>query len=91
MEAMVSTTDGFKIAEIDLNLRGPGELLGTKQSGNLDLHVADLIQDAAQLEVARQAAIEIIEKDPSLSKPQHKAMLVRVKERRSEMAAAIIS
>jgi len=91
MEAMVSTTDGFKIAEIDLNIRGPGELLGTKQSGNLDLHVADLIQDAAQLEVARQAAMEIIERDPNLSMPEHKGMLLRVKERRSEMAAAIIS
>jgi ATP-dependent DNA helicase RecG len=91
MEAMVSTGDGFKIAEIDLNLRGPGELLGTKQSGNLDLHIADLIQDAAQLEVARQAAIEIIEADPTLSRDEHKGMLERVRERRSQMAVAVIS
>lgn len=91
MEAMVSTGDGFKIAEIDLNLRGPGELLGTKQSGNLDLHIADLIQDAAQLEVARQAAMEIIAGDPSLSKKEHRGMLERVRERRSEMAVAVIS
>ena len=91
MEAMVSTTDGFKISEIDLNLRGPGELLGTKQSGNLDLHVADLIQDAAQLEIARQAAMEIVANDPGLRKPEHRAMLERVKERRSEMAVAVIS
>lgn len=91
MEAMVSTGDGFKIAEIDLNLRGPGELLGTKQSGNLDLHIADLIQDAAQLEVARQAAMEIIADDPSLSKKEHRGMLERVRERRSEMAVAVIS
>ena len=91
MEAMISTGDGFKIAEIDLNLRGPGELLGTKQSGNLDLHVADLIQDAAQLEVAREAALDIIADDPGLIKPNHRAMLERVKERRSEMAVAVIS
>jgi len=91
MEAMVSTADGFKIAEIDLNLRGPGELLGTKQSGNLDLHIADLLQDSAQLEVARQAAMEIIADDPHLTRAEHKGMLQRVKERRCEMAVAVIS
>jgi ATP-dependent DNA helicase RecG len=91
MEAMVSTSDGFQIAETDLRLRGPGELLGTKQSGNLDLHIADLIQDAAQLEIARQAALDIVKVDPTLSRKEHRGMLERVKERRSEMAAAVIS
>lgn len=91
MEAMVATTDGFKIAEEDLRLRGPGELLGTKQSGNLDLKIADLVRDGSMLEVARQAALEIVEKDSILSMPEHAAMLERVKERRSQMAVAIIS
>jgi ATP-dependent DNA helicase RecG len=91
MEAMVATTDGFKIAETDLNLRGPGELLGTKQSGNLDFKIADLVKDAAMLEVARQAALEIVAADPHLARPEHKGMLERVRERRSEMAVAVIS
>ena len=91
MEAMVGTTDGFRIAEIDLNLRGPGEMLGTKQSGNLDLKIADLVKDGALLEVARQAALEIVAKDPHLARPEHRGMLERVRERRSEMAVAVIS
>lgn len=91
MEAMVATTDGFRIAEEDLRLRGPGELLGTKQSGNLDFKIADLIQDGAMLEVARQAAMEIVAADPKLERPEHAPMLERVRERRSEMAAAIVS
>lgn len=91
MEAMVGTTDGFKIAEIDLELRGPGELLGTKQSGNLDLDIADLVKDAAMMEVAREAAMEIVAADPQLSRPENAAMLRRVREGRSELATAVIS
>jgi ATP-dependent DNA helicase RecG len=68
LDAMVGTTDGFKIAEIDLRLRGPGELAGTRQSGNLDFKVADLVQDGGLLEVARQAAIELIEEDRTLAR-----------------------
>ena len=56
MEIMTATTDGFKIAEEDLRLRGPGELAGTRQSGNLDFKIADLVMDGKLLEVARQAA-----------------------------------
>jgi len=88
---MVSTTDGFKIAEEDLRLRGPGEMYGTKQSGNLDFKIADLVQEGVMLEVARQAAIAVVESDPRLSKPEHRLLLERVKERRGELAAIAVS
>lgn len=68
LEALVSTNDGFKIAEIDLRLRGPGEMYGTKQAGNLDFKIADLVQDGAMLEVARQAAFDLVREDPTLSR-----------------------
>ncbi|MBL8087597.1 MAG: ATP-dependent DNA helicase RecG [Chthonomonas sp.] len=75
MGIMVSTTDGFKIAEADLRLRGPGEIAGTRQSGSLDFRLADLVQDSHLLEQSRQAAIELLETDPDLSLPQHAKLL----------------
>ncbi len=91
MDIMVATTDGFLIAEEDLRLRGPGELAGTKQSGNLDFKIADLVQDGRMLEVARQAAIATVLEDPGLSQPEHKLLRERVAERRSKMAVVTIS
>ena len=64
---MVNTTDGFKIAEEDLSIRGPGEFFGIRQSGMPDLKVANLVRDVKILEIARQEAFELIERDPSLS------------------------
>lgn len=67
MDIMVATNDGFRIAEADLQLRGPGDLDGTQQSGlPFDLHIASLSTDGQILEIARQAAESIIEKDPLL-------------------------
>ena len=67
LDAMLRTTDGFKIADADLEIRGPGEFLGTRQSGDLvDLRMADLVRDAVLVEVARDAAIETIAADPGL-------------------------
>ncbi len=66
LDALVGSTDGFNISEIDLRLRGPGEMYGTKQSGNLDFKLADLIKDGALLEVARQAAFDLVRDDPQL-------------------------
>ncbi len=69
LTAMLETTDGFRIADADLRIRGPGEFLGTRQSGHLpDLHVADLVRDARWLAVARQQAIETVRADPDLSR-----------------------
>ncbi len=91
MQVLVDTNDGFKLAEEDLRLRGPGEMLGTKQSGNLDFKIADLVQDAKLLEISRHAAQKLLESDPYLSKPEHRILSERVKNRRSQQADAVIS
>jgi ATP-dependent DNA helicase RecG len=91
MEIMRETSDGFKIAEEDLRLRGPGELVGTRQSGNLDLKIADLVRDAKQLERAREAAIELIREDPELAAPAHAGMLEKVRQRREKAALITVS
>jgi ATP-dependent DNA helicase RecG len=66
IDTLVRTNNGFEIAETDLKLRGPGDLMGTQQSGALDLLIADLAKDGALLQQARQAAIKLLEKDPGL-------------------------
>lgn len=71
LQTMVETSDGFKIAEVDLKLRGPGNIMGTQQSGVLNLKIADVIKDTSILSKARQAAAEILEDDPNLSKPEY--------------------
>lgn len=69
IDTLVRTNDGFEIAETDLKLRGPGDLMGTQQSGALDLLIADLGKDQVILQQARQAAIALLEDDPDLKKP----------------------
>lgn len=71
LETMVRTNDGFEIAEVDLKLRGPGDIMGTQQSGILNLQIADLVKDRDILQVARHIAIRVIKEDPSMSKPEH--------------------
>ena len=66
LETMVKTNDGFEIAEVDLKLRGPGDLMGTLQSGVLNLRIADIVRDAAILKRAREMAIEVLNNDPNL-------------------------
>lgn len=74
METMVRTNDGFEIAEVDLKLRGPGDLEGTQQSGLLGLRLADLTKDVSILQHARGVAAEILDKDPKLQMPEHGAL-----------------
>ena len=71
LETMVSTNDGFEIAEVDLRLRGPGDLMGTQQSGVLNLKIADIVKDNDILKTARWYALKILKEDPSLEKPDH--------------------
>jgi len=71
IQIMVSTANGFEIAEKDLELRGPGDLYGTKQSGVLKFKLADIVQDKGILEITRQAAQRILEVDPQLDYPHH--------------------
>jgi len=80
ISVMCQTNDGFIIAEEDLKLRGPGDLEGTRQSGTINLRLADLVADSTILEAARTTAYELIENDPSLSKPEHYALLKYVEE-----------
>ena len=67
LETMVRTSDGFEIAEVDLKLRGPGDIMGTQQSGVLNLKIADIIKDHEILKIARSYAFETLKNDPSLS------------------------
>jgi ATP-dependent DNA helicase RecG len=71
METMVGTNDGFEIAEVDLQLRGPGDLMGTQQSGLLNLKIADLSKDQQLVILARNEARKILEIDPGLEQPMH--------------------
>ncbi|WP_417612408.1 ATP-dependent DNA helicase RecG [Owenweeksia hongkongensis] len=75
IKTMVRTNDGFEISEVDMKLRGPGDLMGTRQSGILNLKIADLMKDGAILEQARNAAITLLEKDPQLQQPEHYSIL----------------
>ncbi|MBK6549747.1 MAG: ATP-dependent DNA helicase RecG [Flavobacteriales bacterium] len=81
IETMVRTNDGFEIAETDLRLRGPGDLMGTLQSGLPELHIADLIADAGLLQQARQVAIRLLDLDPELRDPKHAAIATSLAER----------
>ena len=74
METMVSTNDGFEIAEVDLKLRGPGNLMGTQQSGVLNLQIADIVKDRDILALARHHALKILQVDTAMEKPEHAAM-----------------
>ncbi|RYU96048.1 ATP-dependent DNA helicase RecG [Emticicia agri] len=71
IETMVRTNNGFEISEVDLSLRGPGDMAGTQQSGMLDLKVADLAKDGEILKYAREAAMEILENDPDIQSPEN--------------------
>lgn len=74
MATMVRTNDGFEIAEVDLRLRGPGDLMGTQQSGVLNLRIADIVRDRDILAQARAFAIQILREDPTMEKPEHSGM-----------------
>jgi ATP-dependent DNA helicase RecG len=84
LETMVKTVNGFEIADVDLQLRGPGDLMGTQQSGVLDLIIADLSKDARILQEARLTAQDILEADPYLEKPENqsikKQLMITLKE-----------
>jgi ATP-dependent DNA helicase RecG len=71
IETMVRTNDGFEIAEKDLQLRGPGDLEGTQQSGILDLKIADIIRDEKILKYSRNLASDILHDDPELVKEKN--------------------
>jgi ATP-dependent DNA helicase RecG len=71
LETMCRTNDGFEIADVDLQLRGPGDLMGTRQSGLLNFKIADISKDQQLLRLARKIATEILATDPRLENPTH--------------------
>jgi ATP-dependent DNA helicase RecG len=74
LETMCRTNDGFEIAEVDLKLRGPGDIMGTQQSGVLNLQIADLVRDRDILQLARHEAIKLLKKDASMTLPEHQTL-----------------
>ncbi|HNG27198.1 MAG TPA: ATP-dependent DNA helicase RecG [Chitinophagales bacterium] len=82
INTMVETNDGFKIAEVDLKLRGPGNIEGTQQSGTLDLRIANLATDGIILEEARKVAMNILEQDENLELPEHYPLKVFIQQKR---------
>ena len=91
MEVMVSTNDGFVIAEEDLKIRGPGVMTGTQQSGNCDFKIGDLLQDGRQMEMARQAAFRLVSEDPHLTRPEYRPILEQVRRQRADVAIVAVS
>jgi ATP-dependent DNA helicase RecG len=75
LDTMVRTTDGFEIAEVDLHLRGPGDLQGTQQSGLVGLKLASLVKDEKLLKLAREFAHRTLDEDPRLEKPGSQPMV----------------
>ncbi len=78
MQIMVESTDGFYIAEEDLKLRGPGDLGGTRQSGDIQLRLASISKDTAELELTNQVATQIIEEDPDLASERYKLLRIYI-------------
>ncbi|CAM3857330.1 MULTISPECIES: ATP-dependent DNA helicase RecG [Flavobacterium] len=74
METMVRTNDGFEISEVDLKLRGPGDIMGKQQSGVLNLQIADIVKDKDILQLARHHAVKLLKDDAPMEKPEHKKL-----------------
>ncbi len=79
IETMCSTNDGFEIAQVDMEIRGPGDMMGTQQSGVLDLRVANLATDQKILAKARELAVQILEEDEHLNMPKHEGLKTELK------------
>jgi ATP-dependent DNA helicase RecG len=84
LATMVQTTDGFRIAEVDLQLRGPGDFFGTRQSGVPAFRVADILQDTELLDVARRDAFSIVEQDPLLRQEEHGVLAEHLRRQYSD-------
>jgi len=87
LEALKSTTDGFRLAEVDLEIRGPGEVMGTRQHGLAEFRVAHLVEDLPILELAKADAAALVAADPTLAAPTHRALNARIEELRTRYAS----
>lgn len=84
LSTMVQSNNGFEIAEVDLELRGPGDVAGTRQSGAIDLLIADLSKDGEILKAARETAIALLEADPELSMEKHRMIRAQIAAQRKD-------
>lgn len=84
IETMVRTNNGFEIAEVDLQLRGPGDIGGTRQSGAIDLMIADLSKDGEILKVARETAVAILNEDPNLEHEKNTMIREQVRQQKKD-------
>jgi len=92
LATMVRTNDGFEIAEVDMKLRGPGDLEGTQQSGmGFDLKIANLSKDGDILKLARDVAADLLEKDPMLESPENKILHKNLTSKQTEFDWSSIS
>lgn len=86
INTMVRTQDGFEISEVDLRLRGPGDIMGTQQSGIPQLHLANLVEDAELLQHARRIAQRLLDEDPELHDPKNANIAGTLREQMKEKA-----
>jgi ATP-dependent DNA helicase RecG len=91
MKTMVRSSDGFEIAEKDLELRGPGEIEGTRQSGMVNFRMADIVQDKPLVESAKQLVASILEKDPELTATENAALRMYLQSQRHHSSWSKIS
>jgi ATP-dependent DNA helicase RecG len=80
METMVQTNDGFEISEVDLQLRGPGDLMGTQQSGVLDLKISNLSKDSQIVTLAREMAKKMLSEDPNFEMPKNQILKIQIQK-----------
>lgn len=83
IQTMVNSNDGFRIAEADLKLRGPGDIQGLQQSGILDLRLADIVDDEPLVRSSRESVQAILDVDPTLSNPEHYSLLLYLRNKRN--------
>jgi ATP-dependent DNA helicase RecG len=88
---MCATNDGFRIAEKDLELRGPGDIEGTRQSGMLNFRLADLIKDKQWLDAAKEKAGWLLEVDPELKREENSALKFYLQAQKGKLAWSRIS
>lgn len=81
LRSMIQTTDGFRLAETDLKIRGPGEFFGTRQSGLPEFKIADLVMDFKEMNSARDETIDLLAGDPDFEIPENKLLLAEMKRR----------
>ena len=84
LKAMTRTNDGFEIAEIDLNLRGPGDFFGTRQHGLPAFKLADITQELELIHTAKDDALALLEKDPNLTDPHHQPLRASLRKQFGE-------